>query len=229
MKKNVLLVVLFVVAISGAFFLGISRQTGVSTEKYQKVVEQNKLLKEQLNQINTILLEKDKEYIDLTKQLLTLDKELAKQQLAKEQIVEELSELAKENPTASNNSVDLVLVDDIQEENLLDGDITHIELQDEIAELPVSSNENKLTYVDDSEQLFLNPKRKMPPSVFRTASDVTIVDDQYRIQEVWKQGTSFTAREKYGEYYKISGYFVDKKWTGAKRLLLIPIENSIRR
>ena len=130
MKKNILLVVLFVVAISGAFFLGISRQTGVSTEKYQKVVEQNKLLKEQLNQINTILLEKDKEYIDLTKQLLTLDKELAKQQLAKEQIVEELSELAKENPTASNNSVDLVLVDDIQEENLLDGDITHIDKPD---------------------------------------------------------------------------------------------------
>jgi len=75
----------------------------------------------------------------------------------------------------------------------------------------------------------LTPVERFKAKTFRTTETVSLVDETNQIQTSWMEGTSFTAREKHGDYYKVSGFFVDRNWTGAKQFLLLPVEKTIER
>jgi len=227
MLRVILLVITISITSVLGFLIGKSFNSKPSQEQYDKVVEQNKLLKKQLTEINIILVEKDKEYLTLTKQLLELDKQLLKQQENEEQIIEELSQLSVNEPTAALGD---------NEANLSQENIAVFNETEEQVVLEKSNdlgNEEYGTesslYVLEEQRLSLSPRRKMPPSAFRISEGTDIIDDNFKILDFWEQDTSFTAREKFGEYYKISGYFVNRKWTAAKEVLLVPKFKTIRR
>jgi|GEM_PF-3179847 len=99
-----------------------------------------------------------------------------------------------------------------------------------------SPNKNKKNQVsmqrnpvsEDSDENF-SPIEKFDAATFRTTNNVQLVDEQNQATETWVSGTSFTAKEKWGEYYKVSGYFVNKQWTRAESTLLLPIDQAIER
>jgi len=82
---------------------------------------------------------------------------------------------------------------------------------------------------DQPSNINLLPVERFDASTFRTVDSVQLIDEMNEIQISWVAGTSFTAREKHGDYYKVSGYFVDKNWTPARQFLLLPIAKTIAR
>ena len=71
-----------------------------------------------------------------------------------------------------------------------------------------------------------SPYRSIKPTTFQLVSESNIINDKLEEQFIWSEGTSFTAKEQYGEYYKISGFFIDKKWVKSSEDLYIPVQFS---
>lgn len=74
-----------------------------------------------------------------------------------------------------------------------------------------------------------SPKEEFKAATFKLLENVTLVDDKAQPKVRWKKGTSFTSRAQYGEFYKVSGYFVKGSWTPTKETWLIPIEMTFKR
>lgn len=68
------------------------------------------------------------------------------------------------------------------------------------------------------------------PKTFRTRIKADIFDkpDGLKIDR-WEKGRSFTSYIKSGNWIKITGYFIDKKWTKAKKDLWIKEEDVFER
>jgi len=178
---------------------------------------QNHKLKEQLGQLRRIMKEKNEQYNSLTQQLLELDKLLVKQEQNEKEILEDLTDLAQEKAAPLDN-VDIQSYSQAERPD-------DIEMDEDLSSINTDTDATQQNAI----ALELNPRKKFPPSAFRTTTDVNVVDENNQVQEFWEQGTSFTAREQLGDYYKISGYFINKQWTRAENVLLISKLNAIKR
>ncbi len=67
-------------------------------------------------------------------------------------------------------------------------------------------------------------------STFRVKVNTTVYDSPNgkKIQE-WQINTSFTSTQRMGNWIKITGYFIDKKWLKAKRDIWIKEEDVFKR
>jgi len=92
-----------------------------------------------------------------------------------------------------------------------------------------STIENANTPEKKTTNLNFQPIETFPAGTYRTTQAVKLVNEENQPQITWKAGTSFTAKETYGDYYKISGFFVDKQWTKATEILLIPMTQASKR
>jgi len=67
-------------------------------------------------------------------------------------------------------------------------------------------------------------------SAYRLKKESVIYDAiEGKTVEVWEKKRSFTSNISQGQWVKITGYFVDKKWKKAKNSLWIKAENTIKR
>lgn len=68
------------------------------------------------------------------------------------------------------------------------------------------------------------------PSAFKLNKESEIYDaPNANVLEKWEEGTSFTSNQKYKNWIKITGYFIDKKWRPSKRELWILEENVVKK
>jgi len=89
-------------------------------------------------------------------------------------------------------------------------------------------NKNSESTLNTSSYLF-DPKTEFTAATFRIVDDVELIDENNQVQMFWDKGKSFTARELHGDFYKVSGYFVNSKWESAKTKLFIPVSVAVRR
>ncbi len=93
-------------------------------------------------------------------------------------------------------------------------------------ELVVTLKDEKVRLALDEQGRVVVKKRSdiviTKPKIFRTKRDAKIYNAiNGKIVTRWEKGTSFTSYIESGEWIKITGYFVDKKWTKATRELWI--------
>ncbi len=71
---------------------------------------------------------------------------------------------------------------------------------------------------------------KTQPKTFRTLREADIYDkpDGVKIAR-WEKGRSFTSYIESGEWVKITGYFINRKWTSAKKGLWIKKSDAFER
>lgn len=68
------------------------------------------------------------------------------------------------------------------------------------------------------------------PSAFKLKKESEIYDaPNANVLEKWEEGTSFTSNQKYKNWIKITGYFIDKKWRPSKGELWILEENVVKK
>lgn len=68
------------------------------------------------------------------------------------------------------------------------------------------------------------------PSAFRLSEEAFVYDGvRGRELEKWEKGTSFTSNAKKGEWIKITGYFVERKWRSAKDEMWVRSKSAIKR
>jgi len=72
-----------------------------------------------------------------------------------------------------------------------------------------------------------SPINKIIPSTYKVRKDINIIDNNNQIKMHWNKGRLFTSKEKHGAYYKISGYFINYKWTSSKESIYVPINMAI--
>jgi len=67
------------------------------------------------------------------------------------------------------------------------------------------------------------------PLTFKLIRKSEIINSGNDVLYVWEEGRSFTSYIKQGEFYKITGFFVDKKWKKTDKDLWIAIEDVVQR
>ncbi len=71
---------------------------------------------------------------------------------------------------------------------------------------------------------------KTKPKTFKTSVDAYIYDAKNgKKLFVWERGTSFTSYLESGSWIKITGYFVERKWTKAKKEMWIRKADAIQK
>lgn len=67
-------------------------------------------------------------------------------------------------------------------------------------------------------------------SAFRLNKESYIYDGaKANVIDKWEEGTSFTSNMKIGSWIKITGYFIDRKWTKAQEDMWVRSEDAIKR
>ena len=94
---------------------------------------------------------------------------------------------------------------------------------------------------EKTQHLALDPKNRVEirenysvtitePKTFRTLNEAEIYDrPEGNVVQKWEKGRSFTSYMESGEWVKITGYFVDKKWTEAEKELWIKRSDAFER
>jgi len=71
---------------------------------------------------------------------------------------------------------------------------------------------------------------KRSSGVYRIKGESSVYDaTNGKVIEIWEDTRSFTSNVSQGEWVKITGFFVDKKWRKAKRDMWVEKENTLRR
>jgi len=70
---------------------------------------------------------------------------------------------------------------------------------------------------------------RFEPLTFKLIKDSEIINSNNEVLSVWSKGKSFTSYIKLGDYYKVTGYFVGKKWKKVDKNLWIAIDNVTKR
>jgi len=74
-----------------------------------------------------------------------------------------------------------------------------------------------------------NEEEQFEPLTFKLIKDSKVINSNNEASSIWNRGKSFTSYIKRGDYYKVTGYFVGKKWKKADKELWIAIDNVTQR
>jgi len=76
----------------------------------------------------------------------------------------------------------------------------------------------------------LKMKKEFVAGTFRFAKDADVYDGvDGNVVAIWEEKTSFTSNVSSGDWTKITGYFVNKKWQKATEELWVRTKNTIQR
>ena len=96
----------------------------------------------------------------------------------------------------------------------------------------VVPQEEEANLVIEVKKTTFKPKlvRSEKASTYRLKNEAVIYDKiDGKAVAVWEKRTSFTSNALQGDWVKITGYFVDKKWKRAKKELWIKAKDVIKR
>lgn len=93
-------------------------------------------------------------------------------------------------------------------------------------------NEDDNSFIDQESaypSLQITPREKFKAGPYRLTETTAVVTPEKNVIAIWEKGTSFTSKRRWGDFYKVNGYFIKGQWVKAKDVWLIPISHSFKR
>jgi len=174
-------------------------------KKIKELSTQIKMLEKQIQSLKERLASKSKETLKLRQEIETLKKETNKKKRVQNEKLKKLKE--SKNCTDDNQTSPVVILQQKHKQ-------THLDL-----------DENGRVLVKENFKIVITH-----PKTFRTLKKAPVYDKPNGKKiDTWEKGRSFTSYKESGEWIKITGYFVDRKWTKAKKEMWIKKSDAFER
>ncbi len=124
----------------------------------------------------------------------------------------------------------------LQKENdALRTKLAKVQKEKEALEKSLKNQKKALVHEDSNKQENIKNEKQIQthitkPKTFRTLREAYIYDaPKGKVVAKWEKGRSFTSYMDAGEWVKITGYFINKKWTPAQKELWIKRADAFER